>query len=210
MFRVDSIYSVMELPNLSFSPWVIPAAAGVYGLIHSLMASLPFKYWLYALAGKAAERYYRLFYSLFAVLTLLPVLALTALIPDVRLYSIPAPYVYLTSALQVLAVLLLIYSLLQTGAFQFIGLAQALGIKTSESLNTKGLYRYIRHPLYAFSLVFLWLTPVMTRNIVLLYGAFTFYIILGALYEERKLQLLFGAAYRDYRARTAFLIPFLF
>ncbi len=200
----------MEIPNLSnLSPWVILAAALLYGLVHSIMASLSIKRRMQQIFGQAAERYYRLFYSLFAAITLLPVLALPALIPDVRLYAISAPWVYFTIALQGIAVALLGYSLLQTGAFQFIGLTQALGIPAEDNLNTGGLYRFIRHPLYTFSLVFLWLTPVMTRNLAILYLAFTIYFVIGALYEERKLLTLFGKAYQEYKARTAYIIPFL-
>jgi len=200
----------MEFPNLSFSPWVIPAAALGYGLIHSVMASTSFKHLVYSLLGNGAKKYYRLLYSLFATITLLPVLTLTALIPDITLYTIPAPYRYLTLLIQAASALLLAYSVIQTGAFQFIGLSQALGWKHTDRLNTGGLYRYMRHPLYAFSLLFIWLTPVMTRNLLLLYAALTVYILVGAFFEERKLQRIFGEAYAAYKVKTAFLIPFIF
>ncbi len=200
----------MEFPNLSFSPWVIPAAALAYGLIHSVMASTSFKHLVDFLLGNGAKKYYRLLYSVFATITLLPVLTLTALIPDITLYTILAPYRYLTLLIQAASVLLLAYSVIQTGAFQFIGLSQALGWKHTDQLNTGGLYRYMRHPLYAFSLLFIWLTPVMTRNLLLLYAALTVYILIGAFFEERKLQSTFGEAYAAYKVKTAFLIPFIF
>jgi protein-S-isoprenylcysteine O-methyltransferase Ste14 len=174
----------METPNLSFSPYLIPAAALLYGFIHSLIAANGFKHHIYRILGDGAKRYYRLFYSIFAVITLLPVLILTALIPDETLYSIPAPWVYLTTALQIISVGLIIYSVMQTGALQFIGLSQAFGRDNKESLNTGGLYRYVRHPLYTFSLVVIWLTP--------------------------KLVQTFGPAYQEYRRKTPFLIPFIF
>lgn len=200
----------MELPVLDLSPWVIPAAALAYGLLHSIMASNGFKDLLITLIGRPAERYYRLFYSFFAGATLLPILALSMLIPDQALYTIPYPWTLLTGAIQILSVALLAYSLLQTGAFQFIGISQALGLPTAEKLNTAGLYRYIRHPLYAFSLLVIWLVPSMSRNTLLLFAAFTIYIIIGAYFEERKLEKNFGDAYRQYKKRTAFLIPFIF
>jgi protein-S-isoprenylcysteine O-methyltransferase Ste14 len=199
----------MEFPNLSLSPWVIPVAVFVYGFIHSVMAATGFKQLVYRTFGDGAKRYYRLFYSLFSVITLLPVLALVFLIPDASLYTIPIPWIYLTIALQVLSGLLLFYSLLQTGALQFVGVSQALGLKHKDKLNTGGLYQFVRHPLYTFSLVFIWLTPVMTRNLLLLYASLTFYVIGGAVVEERKLQRTFGEAYRRYKAKTPFLIPFI-
>ncbi|MEN8240450.1 MAG: NnrU family protein [Chloroflexota bacterium] len=200
----------MEIPSIDLSPWVIPAAAAAYGIVHSLMASLGFKDFLITILGRSAERYYRLFYSIFSTITLLPLLALTAMIPDSHLYTIPQPWSSITLGIQVIAAGLLVYSLFQTGAFQFVGLTQAFGLASEETLNTQGLYRLMRHPLYAFSLLFLWLTPSMSRNTLLLYAAFTAYMIIGALFEERRLEKIFGEAYTSYRSRTAFFIPYLF
>ncbi|MEJ2512493.1 MAG: isoprenylcysteine carboxylmethyltransferase family protein [Anaerolineales bacterium] len=195
----------MEQLNLSLTPFTIPAAALLYGFIHSLIAANGFKHLIYRLLGEGAKKYYRLFYSLFASVTLLPVLILPAVIPDQTLYKIPEPLVYFTVFIQIVSVLLLVYSVLQTGALQFIGLSQAFGLKREDKLNTGGLYRYMRHPLYTFSLLVLWLTPTMTRNFALLYAALTVYIIIGAIFEERKLLQTFGAAYQEYRA--CILIP---
>jgi protein-S-isoprenylcysteine O-methyltransferase Ste14 len=200
----------MEQLNLSLTPFTIPAAALLYGFIHSLIAANGFKHLIYRLLGEGAKKYYRLFYSLFASVTLLPVLILPAIIPDQTLYKIPEPLVYFTVFIQIVSVLLLVYSVLQTGALQFIGLSQAFGLKREDKLNTGGLYRYMRHPLYTFSLLVLWLTPTMTRNFALLYAALTVYIIIGAIFEERKLLQTFGAAYQEYRAKTPFLIPLKF
>ena len=77
----------------------------------------------------------------------------------------------------------------------------------SEQLNTKGLYRYMRHPLYTFTITFLWLTPVMTQNIAALYSAITLYAFIGAIFEERKLERIFGSAYQNYRRHTPMFIP---
>jgi protein-S-isoprenylcysteine O-methyltransferase Ste14 len=200
----------MQLPVLDLSPWTIPAAAAAYGLVHTLMASIGFKDLVYTFFGRPAERYYRLFYSIFSGITLLPLLALTVMIPDQILYTIPQPWVKVTIAVQAISMLLLVYSLLQTGAFQFVGLSQAMGFESNERLNIRGLYRLMRHPLYTFSLAVLWLTPTMSRNSMLLYAAFTIYIIIGAQFEERKLEKIFGDAYRRYKLRTSFMIPFIF
>ncbi len=200
----------MEQLNLSLPPYFIPAAALLYGFVHSLIAANGFKHLIYRTLGDGAKKYYRLFYSIFASITLLPVLILPVLIPDQTLYKIPEPLVYFTVFIQTASVLLLVYSVLQTGALQFIGLSQAFGLKREEKLNTDGLYRYMRHPLYTFSLLVLWLTPTMTRNFALLYAALTVYIIIGAIFEERKLVQTFGAAYQEYRAKTPFLIPIKF
>lgn len=72
---------------------------------------------------------------------------------------------------------------------------------------TGGLYRYVRHPLYAFSLLTLWLAPTMSLNSFIVYLAFTIYILIGIVFEERKLLHEFGVEYARYRSVTPMLIP---
>ena len=50
----------------------------------------------------------------------------------------------------------------------------------------------------------------MTRNLLLLFAALTVYILIGAYFEERKLQRTFGPDYAAYKAKTPFLFPCLF
>ncbi|TAK14653.1 MAG: isoprenylcysteine carboxylmethyltransferase family protein [Anaerolineae bacterium] len=195
------------MPAALTSPLSIFLAFGVYAVIHSLLASFAAKDLGETFFGKAGRKYYRLFFNIVGTLTLLPVLALPVLLPDTPLYTIPAPWSYLTAAVQLAAALLLLYSVIQTGALDFLGLSQAAGIKTNDTLNTSGLYRFMRHPLYTFSMLFLWLTPVMTANLAALYLAISVYFYVGALFEERKLVRIFGQQYIDYRAHTPMLLP---
>ena len=70
-----------------------------------------------------------------------------------------------------------------------------------------GLYRFVRHPLYTFSLLVLWLSPSMTVNTLIVYAALTIYILIGAVFEERKLLRQFGQEYAHYKSVTPMLIP---
>ena len=196
------------METLRNSPWFILIAFAGYGVVHSLMASLGFKDFVYGLMGDLAERYYRMVYNMFSFLTLLPILALPLTIPDVQLYTIPTPWSSVTMALQGVSLALLFFSLIQTGAFEFIGLSQMVGVKSRDKLNTRGLYRCMRHPLYTFSMLFLWLTPTMTRNLAVLYLSFTLYFVIGAFVEERKMVRLFGQEYVDYQTRVGMFFPF--
>jgi protein-S-isoprenylcysteine O-methyltransferase Ste14 len=191
--------------------WIILIAVAIYGLVHSLLASL----WIKAQArrwfGPSAERWFRLLYNLLAALMLLPVLALPVLLVDRELYRIPFPWLILTIALQGLAVIALLIGVLQTGAAAFIGLQQLLRppMEVPVPFVTDGLYRWVRHPLYTAGLVFIWLFPMMSCNLLALNIGLTAYIVIGALFEERKLAREFGAAYRTYQQHTPMLIPFL-
>jgi protein-S-isoprenylcysteine O-methyltransferase Ste14 len=199
--------------NMSFDPAfsfvLILAAMLFYGLVHSLLASLTIKAWMQHWLGEWGMRTYRLVYNLFAVISLLPVLALPALLPARRLYVIPFPWALLTLALQGLAVLALLLGLLQTGVWSFLGLSQLTGPHQTgpTRLVVHGLYRWVRHPLYSAGLVFIWLTPLMTSNLLAFNLGATVYLVVGALFEERKLLGEFGQDYARYRARTPMLVP---
>lgn len=90
----------------------------------------------------------------------------------------------------------------------FVGLRQLFeGKERSSQLVTHGLYRWVRHPLYTAGLLFIWLTPVVSQNSLVVFIAATVYIIVGALFEERKLKREFGAAYAEYKAITPMFVP---
>jgi methanethiol S-methyltransferase len=185
-------------------------ASILWGIVHSLTASHRAKEIAARLFGKArSDRFYRFGYNIFSAITILPILALLALLPDQFLYSIPAPWLYLTLALQALAALTALVGVLQTGVWEFIGLGQLFREKQSEParLTIHGLYRYVRHPLYSASLIILWLTPEMTLNRLTLWVIFSLYFIIGAYFEEKKLLREFGQQYADYKAQTPMLIP---
>jgi len=181
----------------------------VYALVHSLLAGLPVKAWLRRVFGSLAERWYRLAYNVFAVITLLPLFPLLAFLPDRTLYVAPAPWRWLMLGGQFLALLGLGVTFLQTGPFHFLGLAQLFEKQPAEhgSFSAHGFYRWVRHPLYSFSLLFLWLTPLMTVNLLAVYLVFTVYFYLGSVHEEKRLVAEFGATYEDYQRRVPRLIP---
>jgi methanethiol S-methyltransferase len=194
--------------------WWILIAAGLYGVLHSLLAANSVKAWVGKVFGQVAlQRYYRLFFVIQAGVTLLPVLALAGILPDRTIYTIPAPWVWLTIAIQVGAAAGLLIGVMQTGMFHFLGLSQFFGIDAQsgpprpDHLVTTGLYRWVRHPLYTFSFVLLWLLPVMSWNVLALNLSLSAYLVIGALFEERKLVEQFGAAYEEYRRHTPMLIP---
>jgi methanethiol S-methyltransferase len=181
----------------------------VYGVIHSLLASFKVKSLVESRLGKnGSRRFYRLFYNLVAVVTFLPLLALVALFPGAWLYRIPAPWVYLTLAVQILSVIGLLAGVYQTGALPFMGISQLGNLQQPAELVQGGLYRWMRHPLYVFGFIFLWLVPAMTWNTLAFNIAITLYLVIGAFYEERKMLVEFGEQYQDYRRRTP-IVPLI-
>jgi protein-S-isoprenylcysteine O-methyltransferase Ste14 len=180
-----------------FSVFTLISYFIVWALLHSLLASLP------------VDRLYRLAFNAVAVVTILPMLALLALLPDRALYVVPPPGRWVMLGGQALAVVALGWTLLQTGVLDFLGLAQWSAPKASASgpLQVRGIYCRVRHPLYLFSLVLIWLTPAMTVNLLVVYILTTLYFVIGSMHEERRLLYKFGPAYERYRQQVPWLIP---
>jgi protein-S-isoprenylcysteine O-methyltransferase Ste14 len=108
---------------------------------------------------------------------------------------------------QVISVLLLFVAVLQTDVLSFVGLRQLIEEEKKGDLVINGLYRYVRHPLYTFSLAILWLAPSMTVNSFIVYAALTIYVLVGIIFEERKLLREFGQEYAAYKSITPMLLP---
>ncbi|MEW5960266.1 MAG: isoprenylcysteine carboxylmethyltransferase family protein [Chloroflexota bacterium] len=181
----------------------------IYAGLHSLLASRPVKNWARQALGPGTERWYRLAYNIFAGVTLLPLFPMLALLPDRMLYVAPAPWRWLLATGQLAALAGLGLAFLQTNPWHFLGLAQLLAPPSdvNGSLVVRGLYCRVRHPLYFFSLLLLWLTPAMTVNLLATYLLFTLYFYIGSIFEERRLVAEFGPAYREYQRLVPRLIP---
>lgn len=186
--------------------WLILAIVS-WGIVHSIMASLEFKEFLRRALGDGFMKYYRLLYNVFSVVSFAPILYLMVVLPNRSLYQIPFPWSYLILAGQGISALLLLVAVLQTDTLSFVGLRQLFEDEKPGKLVRSGFYRSMRHPLYTFGLLFLWLSPSVTVNSLVVYVSLTIYILVGAYFEERKLLREFGQEYADYKSVTPMIIP---
>ena len=201
---------------------IILIAVVAYGAVHSLLAGQRAKSLAVRLFGESGQRGYRLAYNAVAVLTLLPIPVITARDPGRLLYACPWPWAGLALAGQGLALLVGVLALWQMGLGHFLGLRQIREARASRAptdaadpadtrpprLVVRGLYRRVRHPLYCCVLVFLILSPVMTTSLLTLYLGLSAYLVLGSVFEERRLVVAFGESYRDYQRRVPRILPF--
>jgi protein-S-isoprenylcysteine O-methyltransferase Ste14 len=178
-----------------------------WGIFHSLLASTGIKDLFRRAFGNRFMKFYRLFYNIYAVVSALPILYLMLTLPDRTLYHASAPWDYLLRVGQGASVFLLFIAVMQTDILSFAGLRQLFGEEKTGKLITGGLYRFVRHPLYTFSLLILWLAPSMSLNSFIVYLALTIYVFVGILFEERKLLREFGQEYAEYRSMTPMLVP---
>jgi protein-S-isoprenylcysteine O-methyltransferase Ste14 len=87
---------------------------------------------------------------------------------------------------------------------------QALQNKSNKNtLQQKGLHKYVRHPLYLGTLLFIWglfiIFPYLNNLIACL--VITTYTVIGIELEEKKLREEFGDVYREYSKKVPRLFP---
>ena len=104
-----------------------------------------------------------------------------------------------------------VMALLTVANLSLRGLGAPFAIHLSERLATDWLYRYTRNPMVLATLAFLASFGLWARSagfvawvLVLVTPAFLYFL---THFEERELEIRFGQAYREYRARTAILLP---
>ena len=158
-------------------------------------------------------RFYRLFFNLIAILTLIPV-ALFA-------YSIRTQAIFSWNGyLRIVQVLLLVVTvLLFLLGGRHYDVRQVLGIKQIKEgtankaitdtgeLDTSGVLGITRHPLYLATILLIWARQ-MDVSMIFVNVILTSYLIVGTLLEERKLIREFGEKYLTYQKSVSMLIPF--
>jgi len=189
----------------------------LFGVVHSLTAAIGIKAIFVSIMGKRGYLgLYRLFYNTLSVVTFAPIYLYSVVNNDAIIWSVDGAGALLFQAIQVIGLLGLTISILQIDSLRFIGLRQAMTYLDGkplplpdEPLSAIGVYRLVRHPLYFFSLLFLWFTPTMGGGSFGLAIGATLYFTLGSLLEEQKLRKQFGQAYVIYQEEVPWMIPFL-
>jgi protein-S-isoprenylcysteine O-methyltransferase Ste14 len=195
---------------------VFALAFALWAIVHSLTAGPAVKSWFRGAFGQRAyEGLFRPLYNVVSTVTFLLFLAATAaLIPERLLWSVPMPARLLNYAVQVIGLAGLAYSLWQTDIWRFAGIRQFVAYlrgaehpEGPDAFIETGTYALVRHPLYLFSLLVLWASPVITLRSAVLNLLVTAYFLIGSVYEERKLAAAFGDDYRRYQERVPRLLP---
>lgn len=178
-----------------------------FSLMHSVFADQHFKQKMELLL-KNKYKFYRSIYSLFAVISLSLVLLFHFSLQSILLWKVSIiekiiSVIIIISGASVMLVFTrkFFFDLSGADAFQKKQISRDL-IKTD-------LYKYVRHPLYSATLVFIWgiflWKPLLSNLITSI--CITAYTIIGIYFEEKKLINEFGESYLSYRSKTPMLIP---
>ena len=187
--------------------WVLIGGWCLFGLLHSVTADIRFREVCQAGMGRYAV-YYRLLYSFLALGSLAGVLLWQFSIPSPAIGTFPL-LKYLFFLVAGLPGMILMGASIRKYFFSLSGVSVFWQKEEGAVLETGGLHRFMRHPLYLGTLLLIWSLFLFFPLLSNLLGCImiTLYTLAGIRLEERKLLLRFGSAYADYRRRTPMLIP---
>jgi protein-S-isoprenylcysteine O-methyltransferase Ste14 len=186
------------------------ALVAAFAVPHSVMARPTFKRRLAGLLPPAAER---------STYVLCSSLLLGGLVWGWRPISEPVLWelgsrslVAAVAGLCAFGWLLVIWATFMIDHFDLFGLRQAACFWAGRTyrpvpFQVGGAYRFVRHPIMLGILLGLWATPRMTVGHLVLAAAFTIYIVVGVVFEERSLEAELGEPYRRYLARVPAFVP---
>lgn len=187
----------------------------LFGYLHTLLASLKIKTFAEQKLGEKIA-FYRLAYNI-SSLFIFYLLYEIAPKPDYYLYDLNPPFDMLILVPQFLSLAGLIWTLFYIDAKEFLGISQInrwrKGIynksdldETSE-LRIEGPYKYSRHPIYLFSILFLLFRSQMDFFYFIAFLCISAYFYIGSMYEEKKLVKKFGEAYINYQKNVPRILP---
>lgn len=175
---------------------------------HSAMVRKSFRAWL---SFHIAPHYYAACYAI-ASGTVLTAVVLLWQTSDAVLFEIQGPLRWACRAISLLAIagsMWGIWALKTFDAFGRTAIASAVHGKQEQAPEfvVRGPYLWVRHPLYFFTLVLIWSTPVMTSDRLMFNALWTSWIVLGSYLEEKDLVAVFGEQYRRYQKTVPMLLP---
>lgn len=179
----------------------------LYGILHSVLAAPAVKAWAKEKLGRNF-RLYRIGYTLIAFLFFAFIIFYEITMRTVALFISPRGLLGSGVVIASAGILLMVVCIKK----YFVSLSGLLTIfqeNVSPVLMTGGVHRYIRHPLYLGTFLFIWglflilpLWSVLISNTII-----TVYTLIGMRLEEEKLLTQFGSDYRRYQSTVPRLFP---
>ena len=179
--------------------------------LHSFMITPAVTDFLKEKAGKY-YRYYCLFYNLFSILILAPIVVYSYSIMEKPFftwhgYLLPLRYLLLLGGLLIFYAGSRHYSMRT-----FLGINQLNEgvdhglINNSGMIEKGGIMGVVRHPFYTGSFLVIWAGNLDTTRLII-NSILSIYLIVGTMLEEQKLLAEFGDVYRDYQKEVSMLFP---
>jgi protein-S-isoprenylcysteine O-methyltransferase Ste14 len=200
----------MELSNYTDHVVLALLLAG-WCFLHSALISITVTEYLERRLA-AHYRFYRVYFNLFAIVSLAIVLLYQHTIRSTPVFEWSGYLRVPQFVLIALGVCLFLLGARKYDARRFLGLAQIKdGVSTRAitqggELDTSGILGVVRHPWYLALFLIIWARS-LDPSVIVLNTVISAYLVIGAHLEERKLVREFGEVYRDYQDRVSMLLP---
>ena len=154
-------------------------------------------------------------YNLFAVGSLYLIYELSPK-PYIIIYDLPNPYDILILIPQFIALIGLLWSFKYICVKEFFGISQierymqkrySSDLDEDLTLTIGGPFKYSRHPIYFFSIMFLLFRPTMDLFYLTFFLLIVAYFYIGSYYEEKKMVKSFGEIYTNYQKSVPQIFP---
>jgi len=195
--------------------FILIAAIFFFGASHTFLASLKVKNYIKQNYPHLLP-FYRLGYNLISFITLY-LFYIYLPQPDITIYDLIKPYDFIILGFQILSLLGLIWTFRFFSSSEFLGISQIIRwykgnydlteLDEKMTLKIEGPYKYMRHPVYFFSILFLIFRPYMDLTYLTLVIGFIIYFYIGSYYEEKKLIEIFGDEYKSYQKNVPRIFP---
>jgi protein-S-isoprenylcysteine O-methyltransferase Ste14 len=176
----------------------------LFAVSHSLTASRRCKQFAYHLGLR--EPRYRLTYSVVSLLTTSAWLFFAHQLPDAPLYDADGLLQGVLVAMQILGLIVVFAAFQPIDGLVFLGLRKAK--EGCDPFIVDGVYRWMRHPMYAGAMLVLLAMPEQSWNGLHIALVICVYFIIGSRFEESRM-LAEHPDYADYRNQAPAFIPAL-
>jgi len=179
--------------------------------IHSLLINQTISSHIKRLLGRFSGLY-RIFYILFSILSLIPVVIYQHSLPETILFTWTGSGKILQISLIFYAIALFYLGLQAYDMSFFLGISQWQDTKNNKvtkpaPFKTEGILCQVRHPWYSGAFAFLWGFDSITNISLVANLILSAYLIIAALLEEKRLKHEIGAPYVSYCKKVPMLIP---
>lgn len=195
---------------------IIVTAFFLLGYSHSILASNKIKEILTKKYGNRIA-FYRIFYNIVSLITF-GLIYYNLPRPQAVIYDLQFPFDIIILSIQILGLFGMFWAGSLIDVKEFLGISQIKrylnGTYSLSDLDEKkelvisGAYKYSRHPIYFFSIVFIGARPSMNVFSFTIFVLAVLYFIIGAYYEEKKLVGFFGNEYSEYKKNVPMILPY--
>ncbi len=212
VFLIFLFVGSLNLVNMHFDEsgvvWFDAGLSLLFFIQHSGMIRKPFHRWL---ASFLREEYAGAVYTIASggVLLLVVVLWQTS---TQTIITLSGFFRWLLRAVFFFSLMGFYWGIKALGSFDPFGLEPIINRLRGRNaapmpFTVAGPYRWVRHPLYLFTILMIWSCPDLTRDRLLFNLLWTVWIVIGSYLEELDLIVQFGDAYRGYQKRVPMLVP---